>query len=402
MVATVFSARAEGEFAMTSDELQRLLGPTLNSARVQLSSTSGFISVQLPNRSWISRPLSVPPFEAGPMTCTLQPIENAGAPTFSYRDGLFRFSLRLRPASGNLLVRTSGIWPNVTATTVQIDVSFRLGLSNGNVVAEGISTVVTGNIDLTGLGAPFSPVVRPEICQQIANQVQSQLAPNLNLALLLIVPTHLAQATGYGASLRISGPIRHEASRVVFTITGQSQTAPRPQIALTGIDPALVNIDALRSAPSWQGTQYLLSAPPTTFAPGALAPLLGTPLGNKINSSDNTWSFRVLKQDLLEKGNTGVAISIEVANLAKIKRTLLDGGFSPYPTLSDAFGNPAPKVDGDDASANFYGRIFGPGETATLVLYFYYTSGVSAQKIAPEVLTLPHVNKGAAVTLRVK
>jgi len=110
----------------------------------------------------------------------------------------------------------------------------------------------------------------------------------------------------------------------------------------------------------------------------------------------------VLQQDLLEKGTTGVAVRIEVTNLAKTKRTLLDGGFSPYPTLSDAYGNPAPKVDGNDASANFYGRMFGPGETAALVLNFYYADGVSTQKIAPEVLTLPHMNKSASLTLRLK
>ena len=401
LVAAAFTARAEGDFALSSDELQRLLGPTLSSARIQLSSTSGFINVQLPNGFWISRPVSVPPFEAGPMTCTLQPIENAGPPTFAYRVGLFRFSLRLRPVSGNLLVRTSSIWPNVTATTVQIDVSFRLGLSNGSVVAEGLSTVVTGNIDLTGIAAPFSPIVRPEICQRMAAQVQSQLLPNLNLALMAIVPIHLAQATGYGATLRISGPIRHEASRVVFTVTGQNQSAPRTQIALTGIDPALVNPDALRSAPSWQGTQYTLKMP-TSFPPGTLTPLLGTTLGAKANFSDNTWSFRVLKQELWEKGGTGVAISLELSNLSKTKRTLLDAGFLPSPTLNDANGNPAPQVDSKDAAANVFGRVFGPGETATVVLYFYYPSGVSAQKIAPEVLTLPHTNKSASITLRVK
>jgi len=395
-------SRAEGDFAISSEQLQQLLGPTLNSVRVQISSTSGNISVRLPNGYFITRPVSVPPFEAGPMTCTLQPIESTGAPTFSYRDGIFRFSLRLRPANSNLLVRTSGIWPNVTATTVQIDVSFRLGLLNGNVVAESLSTVVTGNIDLTGIGAPFSPVVRPEITRQMAIRIQEQLTPHLNLALQLIVSTYVAQASGYGASLRISAPIRHEVSRVVFTITGNNQTTPRPQILLTGIDPSLINIDALKTSPSWQGTQFLLSAPPTTFAPGSITPLIGTNLGNKINSADNLWSFKIIQQTLLEKGATGVAVSIEVVNLDKAKRTLLDSGFSPYPMISDANGNPNPKVDGNDASVNFYGRIFGPGETATLVLYFYYASGIYPKMIAPEVLSLPHVNKSASLTFRLK
>ena len=69
-------SRAEGDFAISSEQLQQLLGPTLNSVRVQISSTSGNISVRLPNGNFITRPVSVPPFEAGPMTCTLQPIES--------------------------------------------------------------------------------------------------------------------------------------------------------------------------------------------------------------------------------------------------------------------------------------------------------------------------------------
>jgi hypothetical protein len=38
-----FIGKAEGEFVLTNDQLQRLLGPTLTSTSVELSSTSGAI-----------------------------------------------------------------------------------------------------------------------------------------------------------------------------------------------------------------------------------------------------------------------------------------------------------------------------------------------------------------------
>jgi hypothetical protein len=106
-----FIGKAEGEFVLTNDQLQRLLGPTLTSTSVELSSTSGRIQIRLPNGLFISRPISVPPFEvdvAGGITCTLSPIRNSGMPTLVYRDGFFHFSItetgpnfKALPASDN-------------------------------------------------------------------------------------------------------------------------------------------------------------------------------------------------------------------------------------------------------------------------------------------------------------
>lgn len=76
-----FNGKAEGEFVLTNDQLQRLLGPTLTSTTAELSATSGSIQIRLPNGQFISRPISVPPFEVSGINCTLRPIRNSGTPT---------------------------------------------------------------------------------------------------------------------------------------------------------------------------------------------------------------------------------------------------------------------------------------------------------------------------------
>lgn len=401
LLATLLgTAHAEGDIVLTNTDLQSLLGPTLTSTRVQLSSTGGAIQVRLPNGATIQRSLAIPPFEAGPMTCTLQPIENAGPPTMVYRDGAFQFSILLRPVSGNLLVRTSSIWPNITATQVQVDVRFRLGLRGGSVVTEGMSTAVTGNIDLTGIGSPFSPVVRPAICQQIATQVQNELRPQLDLVVGVILPLYLSQATGYGPTLRISGQIQHERDRVVFPVTGQRQAPPRPQIVLTGVDPSQINPDALRKAASVSSTQFSLTALPIMLAPGVLARADAVTLGT--GATSNGWRFQVVQQELLEKGGVGVAITLDITNETKEKRTLIDSGFDPHPTLSDAGGALAPQLDEKDALVSVFSRVFAPGERARVVLRFAYPAGVSAKKITPEQLFFPVKGKNASLRFFLK
>lgn len=65
-----FIGKAEGEFVLTNDQLQRLLGPTLSSTTAEISATSGAIQIRLPNGQFISRPISVPPFEVSGINCT--------------------------------------------------------------------------------------------------------------------------------------------------------------------------------------------------------------------------------------------------------------------------------------------------------------------------------------------
>jgi hypothetical protein len=397
-----FIGKAEGEFVLTNDQLQRLLGPTLTSTSVELSSTSGAIQIRLPNGLFISRPISVPPFVVDPgITCTLRPIRNSGMPTLVYREGFFRFSITLRPVSGNRLITTSGWWPNITATAIQVDISFRLKLENGRPVVDAMTTIVTGNIDLTGIFSPFSPVMRPKIQQEMASRIEREIKPQLNLVLGIILPAHIAQATGYGASLLFSGAILHERDRILFTITGRNQTPPRPNIFLTGIDPSQVDPTILQLAATWPLPVITATkAAASSFTPAQLKENAGTPLGSVAQNND--WSFKVVKMDYSDKTGLGFAVSIEIANASKLKRSLSETGFTNNPTFLDANGNPAPMVDAQKAGMNFFGYTFAPGQTATLVLYFNYPSGANPKNVAPDLLTLVNKMSGFSVNLRLK
>lgn len=397
-----FIGKAEGEFVLTNDQLQRLLGPTLTSTSVELSSTSGRIQIRLPNGLFISRPISVPPFVVGPdITCTLSPIRNSGMPTLVYREGFFRFSITLSPESGNRLITTSGLWPNVTATAIQVDISFRLKLENGRPVADAMTTDVTGNIDLTLLPAFISRSMRPRIQQEIATRIEREIKPQLNLVLGIILPAHIAQATGYGASLLFSGAILHERDRILFTITGRNQTPPRPNIFLTGIDPSQVDPTILQLAATWPIPVITSTkAAASSFTPAQLKVNAGTPLGSVAQNND--WSFKVVKMDYSDKTGLGFAVSIEIANASKLKRSLSETGFTNNPTFLDANGNPAPMVDAQKAGMNFFGYTFAPGQTATLVLYFNYPSGANPKNVAPDLLTLVNKMSGISVNLRLK
>jgi hypothetical protein len=397
-----FIGKAEGEFVLTNDQLQRLLGPTLTSTSVELSSTSGRIQIRLPNGLFISRPISVPPFVVGPdITCTLSPIRNSGMPTLVYREGFFRFSITLSPESGNRLITTSGLWPNVTATAIQVDISFRLKLENGRPVADAMTTDVTGNIDLTLLPAFISRSMRPRIQQEIATRIEREIKPQLNLVLGIILPAHIAQATGYGASLLFSGAILHERDRILFTITGRNQTPPRPNIFLTGIDPSQVDPTILQLAATWPIPVITSTkAAASSFTPAQLKVNAGTPLGSVAQNND--WSFKVVKMDYSDKTGLGFAVSIEIANASKLKRSLSETGFTNNPSFLDANGNPAPMVDAQQAGMNFFGYTFAPGQTATLVLYFNYPSGANPKNVAPDLLTLVNKMSGISVNLRLK
>lgn len=397
-----FIGKAEGEFVLTNDQLQRLLGPTLTSTSVELSSTSGAIQIRLPNGLFISRPISVPPFVVGPdITCTLSPIRNSGMPTLVYREGFFRFSITLSPESGNRLITTSGLWPNVTATAIQVDISFRLKLENGRPVADAMTTDVTGNIDLTLLPAFISRSMRPRIQQEIATRIEREIKPQLNLVLGIILPAHIAQATGYGASLLFSGAILHERDRILFTITGRNQTPPRPNIFLTGIDPSQVDPTILQLAATWPIPVITSTkAAASSFTPAQLKVNAGTPLGSVAQNND--WSFKVVKMDYSDKTGLGFAVSIEIANASKLKRSLSETGFTNNPSFLDANGNPAPMVDAQQAGMNFFGYTFAPGQTATLVLYFNYPSGANPKNVAPDLLTLVNKMSGISVNLRLK
>jgi len=397
-----FIGKAEGEFVLTNDQLQRLLGPTLTSTSVELSSTSGRIQIRLPNGLFISRPISVPPFVVGPdITCTLSPIRNSGMPTLVYREGFFRFSITLSPESGNRLITTSGLWPNVTATAIQVDISFRLKLENGRPVADAMTTDVTGNIDLTLLPALISRSMRPRIQQEIATRIEREIKPQLNLVLGIILPAHIAQATGYGASLLFSGAILHERDRILFTITGRNQTPPRPAIVLTGIDPSQVDPTILQLAATWPIPVITSTkAAASSFTPAQLKVNAGTPLGSVAQNND--WSFKVVKMDYSDKTGLGFAVSIEIANASKLKRSLSETGFTNNPSFLDANGNPAPMVDAQQAGMNFFGYTFAPGQTATLVLYFNYPSGANPKNVAPDLLTLVNKMSGISVNLRLK
>jgi len=397
-----FIGKAEGEFVLTNDQLQRLLGPTLTSTSVELTSTSGRIQIRLPNGLFISRPISVPPFVVGPgITCTLSPIRNSGMPTLVYREGLFRFSITLSPESGNRLITTSGIWPNVTATAIQVDISFRLKLENGRPVADAMTTNVTGNIDLTLLPAFISAAMRPKIQQEIASRIEREIKPQLNLVLGIILPAHIAQATGYGASLLFSGAILHERDRILFTITGRNQTPPRPNIFLTGIDPSQVDPAILQLAATWPIPVITSTkAAASSFTPAQLKVNAGTPLGSVAQNND--WSFKVVKMDYSDKTGLGFAVSVQILNGSKLKRSLSETGFTNNPTVLDANGNPAPMVDAQQAGMNFFGYTFAPGQSATLVLYFNYPSDANAKNVAPDLLTLVNKMSGFSVNLRLK
>jgi len=397
-----FIGKAEGEFVLTNDQLQRLLGPTLTSTSVELSSTSGAIQIRLPNGLFISRPISVPPFVVDPgITCTLRPIRNSGMPTLVYREGFFRFSITLRPVSGNRLITTSGWWPNITATAIQVDISFRLKLENGRPVVDAMTTIVTGNIDLTGIFSPFSPLMRPKIQQEMASRIEREIKPQLNLVLGIILPAHIAQATGYGASLLFSGAILHERDRILFTITGRNQTPPRPNIFLTGIDPSQVDPTILQLAATWPLPVITTTkAAASSFTPDQLKENAGTPLGSVAQNND--WSFKVVKMDYSDKTGLGFAVSIEIANASKLKRSLSETGFTNNPSFLDANGNPAPMVDAQQAGMNFFGYTFAPGQTATLVLYFNYPSDANPKNVAPDLLTFVNKMSGFSVNLRLK
>ncbi len=404
MLLFLFSSiigKAEGEFVLTNDQLQRLLGPTLTSTSVELSATSGAIQIRLPNGLVISRPISVPPFEVSGINCTLRPIRNSGTPTLVYRDGYFRFSIMLRPVVGRTIIVTNGLWPNITATGIQVDISFRLKLENGIPVVDAMTTSVTGDIDLTGIFSPFSPVMRPRIQQEMATRIEREIKPQLNLVLAIVLPAHIAQATGYGASLLFSGAISHERDRILFTITGRNQTPPRPTIVLTGIDPSQVNPNILQLAATWPiPVRTSSKADASSFAPAQLKENAGTPLGSVAQNND--WSFKVDKMDYSDKTGLGFAVSVQILNGSKLKRSLSETGFTNNPTVLDANGNPAPMVDAQQAGMNFFGYTFAPGQSATLVLYFNYQSGANPKNVAPDLLTLVNKMSGFSVNLRLK
>jgi len=396
-----FNGKAEGEFVLTNDQLQRLLGPTLTSTTAELSATSGSIQIRLPNGQFISRPISVPPFEVSGINCTLRPIRNSGTPTLVYRDGYFRFSIMLRPVVGRTVLVTNGWWPNITASGIQVDISFRLKLENGIPVVDAMTTSVTGDIDLTGIFSPLSPVMRPRIQQEMASRIEREIKPQLNLVLAIVLPAHIAQATGYGSSLLFSGAILHERDRILFTITGRNQAAPRPTIVLTGIDPSQVNTDILQLAATWPiPVRSSAKDDASSFAPAQLKENVGAPLGSVVQNND--WSFNVVKMDYSDKTGLGFAVSVQIVNVSKLKRSLSETGFINSPTFLDANGNPAPMVDAQQAGMNFFGYTFAPGETAIRVLYFNYQNGVNPKNVAPDLLTLVNKMAGFSVNLRLK
>lgn len=57
-----FNGKAEGEFVLTNDQLQRLLGPTLTSTTAELSATSGAIQIRLPNGQFFFKTYFSPSF----------------------------------------------------------------------------------------------------------------------------------------------------------------------------------------------------------------------------------------------------------------------------------------------------------------------------------------------------
>ncbi|MFM7090504.1 MAG: hypothetical protein ACKOZZ_06820, partial [Bacteroidota bacterium] len=401
LIFSSFNGKAEGEFVLTNDQLQRLLGPTLTSTTAELSATSGSIQIRLPNGQFISRPISVPPFEVSGINCTLRPIRNSGTPTLVYRDGYFRFSIMLRPVVGRTVLVTNGWWPNITASGIQVDISFRLKLENGIPVVDAMTTSVTGDIDLTGIFSPLSPVMRPRIQQEMASRIEREIKPQLNLVLAIVLPAHIAQATGYGSSLLFSGAILHERDRILFTITGRNQAAPRPTIVLTGIDPSQVNPDILQLAATWPiPVRTSAKADASSFAPAQLKENVGAPLGSVVQNND--WSFNVVKMDYSDKTGLGFAVSVQIVNVSKLKRSLSETGFINSPTFLDANGNPAPMVDAQQAGMNFFGYTFAPGETAIRVLYFNYQYGVNPKNVAPDLLTLVNKMAGFSVNLRLK
>ena len=354
-----------------------------------------------PMVNFFSRPISVPPFEVSGINCTLRPIRNSGTPTLVYRDGYFRFSIMLRPVVGRTVLVTNGWWPNITASGIQVDISFRLKLENGIPVVDAMTTSVTGDIDLTGIFSPLSPVMRPRIQQEMASRIEREIKPQLNLVLAIVLPAHIAQATGYGSSLLFSGAILHERDRILFTITGRNQAAPRPTIVLTGIDPSQVNPDILLLAATWPiPVRTSAKADASSFAPAQLKENVGAPLGSV--GQNNDWSFNVVKMDYSDKTGLGFAVSVQIVNVSKLKRSLSETGFINSPTFLDANGNPAPMVDAQQAGMNFFGYTFAPGETAIRVLYFNYQNGVNPKNVAPDLLTLVNKMAGFSVNLRLK
>jgi hypothetical protein len=241
LCATVLAAplivRAEGEVTLTDADVQRLLAPTLRSVQVEASSSSGFLSVMLPNGALMRQSLVLPSFTIPvdilpDIQCDIQPMRNAGPPTFVYRDGWFQFQIALRPVSGNIIARTNSFYPNVTAPRVDVGMRFRLESVGGALRTTQFQTTTTGAIDLTGVGSPFSPLVRGRIQSAISSNVEAQLRPRLDLLIALVMPGYLQSATGYGNTLRI-GAVIHERDRVLIGVTGRVQ---RPPIQLLAPD----------------------------------------------------------------------------------------------------------------------------------------------------------------------
>jgi len=46
----------------------------------------------------------------------------------------------LRPVVGRTVLVTNGWWPNITASGIQVDISFRLKLENGIPVVDAMTT----------------------------------------------------------------------------------------------------------------------------------------------------------------------------------------------------------------------------------------------------------------------
>lgn len=251
-------ARAEGDLRIDDAVVQQMMGATLRSVQIGVSSSGGAISVTLPNGTVMRSAVSIPvvtlgmpdPFPGIVASTTM--IRNNGAPTLNYRDGRLRFALNLRPDNPSATINTawtsSSIFlpdtPGIGVSQISVQGSFRLVRQGSVVGLDDFQLSAAGDWQVRGVLSRLSPLFRNDINNAVAGALAAELRPRLSLVVQLSVLPYLQQTTGYGNTLMV-GNITHNPDHIAITVTGRRQ---RPPINIGSFfDPNSINPDALRS-----------------------------------------------------------------------------------------------------------------------------------------------------------
>ncbi|MBB6053433.1 hypothetical protein [Armatimonas rosea] len=256
-ISVAAPVRAEADIRIDDAALQRMMGETLRSVSINVSSGGGAISLRLPNGTNVNSPVRIPVVTIGMpdpwpgIVASTNTIRNDGAPTLNYRDGRLRFALSLRPQDTAHTINTSwtsgGFWlpdvPGVGVSRIQVQGSFRL-VRQGNVVAlDDFQLQAAGDWQIRGLLNRISGLFHNQINTAVGNALAAELRPRLNLVVQLSVVPYLQQTTGYGNTLMV-GNIAHNSDHIAITVTGRSQ---RPAITIPTLDGTQINPDALNA-----------------------------------------------------------------------------------------------------------------------------------------------------------